>query len=91
MSRIRRHAHERHSVRPQSASLATCQSCGKQAYTAKDAAKRAARAIYPGVKMRVYKCDGDPRWWHLTSQGAARTEQMREYYAPPCTSSECDC
>jgi hypothetical protein len=91
MTHIRRPKEARFSAAQQSTSLATCPACGKQAYTSKASAKRAARIIYPGTRMRAYNCDRDRRWWHLTSQNAARTEQMRDYYAPPCTSSECDC
>lgn len=54
--------------------IATCPECDKRAYTSKATAKNTARLLYPGVKMRVYKCGP---WWHLTSQDAARTEWMR--------------
>lgn len=68
-----------------------CPACGKRAYDTRTIARRAARMLYPGYKMRVYQCHDTP-WWHLTSQTAARAEKMRARYAPgPCLSTECDC
>lgn len=67
----RSHAHQQKAV-------ATCETCGKRAYATKATAKRSARVLYPEQRMRVYPCGP---WWHLTSQDAARTEQMRDHYA----------
>jgi hypothetical protein len=56
--------------------LSTCP-CGKRAYTSRAVARRAARVLYPGRKMRVYECPAAP-WWHLTSQDAGRVAWWRE-------------
>lgn len=39
----------------------TC-SCGKQAYEKRRDAKRAARHLYPGQRMKVYRHDSK---WHI--------------------------
>lgn len=65
----------RHSDAARQLPIATCPDCGKRAYTAKASAKNAARLLYPGQRMRVYKCG---RWWHLTSQDAARTAEEKD-------------
>ncbi len=82
MTRLRHRPREtRKPPSGQSRPIATCPECGKQAYTSKGSAKRAAEALYPGRKIRVYTCHRDPRWWHLTSQDAARTAEMRDLRA----------
>ena len=58
--------------------IATCPDCGKRAYTSKSSAKHSARVLYPGQRMRVYACG---RWWHLTSQDAARTAEVKDRIA----------
>lgn len=60
--------------------LATCADCGKRAFVSKRAAKRSAAVTFPGQRMRVYQCG---EWWHLTSQDAARTAEMRERVREP--------
>jgi hypothetical protein len=61
--------------RPRQAFL-TCP-CGKRAYTSRAVARRAARIVYPGRKMRAYECRAAP-WWHLTSQDARRVAWWRD-------------
>lgn len=56
--------------------MATCPRCGKRAYTSKASAKRTAKWLYPGDRMRVYQCPGTP-WWHLTSQDAVKVAETR--------------
>jgi len=68
----------RHSHRTQQLPIATCPDCGKRAYTSKASAKNSARVLYPGQRMRVYACG---RWWHLTSQDAARTAEVKDRIA----------
>jgi hypothetical protein len=51
--------------------------CGKRAYTSRAVARRAARILYPGVRMRTYECRSGP-WWHLTSQNARRVAWWRD-------------
>lgn len=58
--------------------VATCPDCGKRAYASKASAKNGARSLYPGQRMRVYKCGP---WWHLTSQDAARTAEEKDRVA----------
>ena len=70
----------RHSHRTAQLPIATCAECGKRAYTSKTSAKNAARVLYPGERMRVYKCG---QWWHLTSQDAARAAEFRDRAAGP--------
>jgi hypothetical protein len=60
--------------------LGQCPGCGKRAFTSKEAAKAAARSLYPEVKMRVYQCH-DTDFWHYTSQDAAQTERERLIWA----------
>lgn len=60
--------------------VATCPDCGKRAYASKASAKNGARLLYPGQRMRVYKCGP---WWHITSQDAARTAEMKDRLADP--------
>jgi hypothetical protein len=55
--------------------LATCPDCGKRGYISKRAAKQAAGVLYPGTRMRVYRC-GD--MWHMTSFDAAAIASLRE-------------
>ncbi len=57
--------------------VTTCPECGKKAFTSKENAKAAATVLYPGRKMRTYNCHGTS-WWHMTSQDAARTTEMRD-------------
>jgi hypothetical protein len=56
--------------------------CGKRAYTSRAVARRAARILYPGARMRAYACRADAGrsgpWWHLTSQDARRVAWWRE-------------
>jgi ribosomal protein L37E len=64
--------------------VATCPACGKRAFTSKQTAKMAARSLFPGKRMRFYKCpDPDIMWWHMTSQNARRTAVMREFGQRP--------
>ena len=65
----------RHSDATAQLPIATCPDCGKQAYTSKGSAKNAARVLYPGQRVRAYRCG---EWWHLTSQDAARTAEMKD-------------
>jgi hypothetical protein len=64
----------------QSQPFVTC-ACGKKGYTSKHRAKRAAAIVYAGRRMRAYRCQTDPRWWHLTSQSTEITTRMRDHYA----------
>jgi uncharacterized OB-fold protein len=41
-----------------------CAECGKSRYPSRAAARKAARMVSPGRRLRVYQC-GD--YWHLTS------------------------
>jgi predicted nucleic acid binding AN1-type Zn finger protein len=54
--------------------IGKCPDCGKLACTSKAEAKRTARQLF-GQRWRVYRCG---RWWHMTSQDAARTAEYRE-------------
>ena len=62
---------------PPAAFLETCQ-CGKRTHTSKTQAKRAARVLYPGARMRLYRCGGG---WHMTSQDAGTTARRRTHVA----------
>ena len=75
-----RPASARHSQATQMHPIATCSQCGKRAYTSKPSAKKAAQVLYPGQRMRAYSCPGT-RWWHLTSQDAATTAEMKDKLA----------
>ena len=68
----------RHSHRTAQLPIATCADCGKRAYTSKGSAKNSARLLYPGQRMRVYRCG---EWWHLTSWDAAWTAAMKDQRA----------
>lgn len=60
--------------------LATCPGCGKRAYTAKAAARSAARRLFPGEPVRAYEC-GEPRgagFFHFTSSGHGWTAANRD-------------
>lgn len=61
-------------------SIGPCPACRKQAYRTKDAAKAAAKLLYPGEKLRIYQCR-NTIWWHMTSQDATVTEIMRSALA----------
>lgn len=39
-----------------------CAGCGKRRYTSRVIARRAARSLYPGARMRAYQCG---QWWHI--------------------------
>jgi hypothetical protein len=43
--------------------VGSCPACGKHSYSTRAAAKRAARAIHPGERLRAYRCG---TYWHLT-------------------------
>lgn len=58
--------------------IGTCPLCGKQCYASKGSAKRAAKILYPGRKMRPHKC-GD--YWHFTSMSARRVTVLRDWRA----------
>ena len=57
---------------------ADCAACGKKCYPARDLAKAVARVLYPGRKMRAYKCGGE---FHVTSQDAETAELERRQAA----------
>ena len=58
--------------------LAACPGCGKQAFTSRKVARRAAPILYPGQRMRAYQCGETPGWWHLTSRPAAKAAYWRD-------------
>jgi len=41
-----------------------CARCGKNRYPDRSTARKAARIVSPGRRLRVYRCGG---YWHLTS------------------------
>lgn len=53
-----------------------CPACGKQSYLSRRAARRAARTLYPGRRLRTYPCTGR---FHLTSWNARKTANFRDY------------
>ena len=59
--------------------FATCGDCGKHGYVSKQQAKQAARSLYPGTRMRVYRCG---TLWHMTSHDAAAAARYRESKGP---------
>jgi hypothetical protein len=42
--------------------LGDCPLCGKRRYRSRRAARRAARLLYPGDRLRAYRCCG---YWHI--------------------------
>lgn len=56
----------------------TCPACGKRAYRTKADARRNGRQLYPGVRLRAYRCGW---WWHVTSQSAVKAAVWREWDA----------
>jgi hypothetical protein len=58
--------------------VSTCLACGKQAFPSRRIARRAARILYPGRRMRLHSCAGR---WHHTSQGPWRTAAWKDYYS----------
>lgn len=53
----------------------TCACCGKRGYLTKADARRTARLLYPGQRLRPYRCG---EWWHVTSQSAGRVAMWRD-------------
>jgi ribosomal protein L37E len=43
----------------------TCARCGKRSFKSRRDAKEIARLLFPGRRMRYYKCADDS--WHFTS------------------------
>ncbi len=58
--------------------VTTCPACGKQGFTSKQVAKRAAARIHPGVRMRFYRCG---QFWHMTSADSDTSAGYRERQA----------
>lgn len=59
--------------------LGTCPVCGKKRYSSRQAAKRDARRLFPGDRMRVYQCGTS---WHITSQTTQQVTEWRAYERP---------
>lgn len=53
-----------------------CPACGKVSYLSRRDARRSARVLYPGRRMRTYRHLGR---WHLTSQDAQTTAARRDH------------
>lgn len=49
-------------VSPRNLAVGTCPACGRQQYTSRREARRAARAIHPDQALRAYPCG---QWWHI--------------------------
>lgn len=52
-----------------------CPACGKVSYLSRADARRSARVLYPGRRMRAYRHLGR---WHLTSQDAQTVTARRD-------------
>lgn len=48
--------------RPWAKHMGDCLTCGKKRWPDRKAAKRAAKAMYPGHVLRAYRCAGA---WHI--------------------------
>ena len=55
--------------------VSTCGVCGKQGYRSRREARRAARVLHPGRRVRAYSCAGR---WHFTSQAAATVAEWKD-------------
>jgi hypothetical protein len=57
-----------------------CETCGKQCYPTREAARQSARVNHPGQAMHIYWCReaSGRKWWHLSSMPAARLAQLRD-------------
>jgi hypothetical protein len=54
-----------------------CAACQKVAYTSSRNARKAARILFQGRRMRIYACK--PGFWHLTSYTTLKTTAYREF------------
>lgn len=55
--------------------VSRCPDCGKVSYPSRSGARRSARFLYPGRRMRTYRCG---TMWHLTSQNARTVTAWRD-------------
>lgn len=62
-------------MNPSGICSSTCTHCGKVSYQSRSDARRAARIIHPGQRMRAYRRHGA---WHLTSQSALTIAAWRD-------------
>lgn len=66
-------------------SLGWCQSCGKQAFSGRKAAKAACRRRFPNERMQGYRCPVREGAWHaghLADEVRSGEVSRAEFYGP---------
>lgn len=52
-------------------SLAWCETCGKWWYATRKVARSRGKVVFPGGRLRAYRCPDRTDWWHIGRLGPA--------------------